>query len=49
MLEHVDLAGEVRAALEAALRGGRHPLAPVYAAGQDLLTEIRLASEAVER
>ena len=37
------------AALEAALRGGRHPLAPVYAAGQDLLTEIRLASEAVER
>lgn len=32
-------------ATEAALRGGRHPLAPLYAAGQDLLTEIRLASE----
>ncbi|HEX2470049.1 MAG TPA: hypothetical protein VHK05_05625 [Candidatus Limnocylindrales bacterium] len=30
---------------EAALRGGRHVLAPLYAAGQDLLTEIRLASE----
>jgi hypothetical protein len=32
-------------ATEAALRGGRHPLAPLYAAGQDLLTEIRLASD----
>jgi len=32
---------------ESALRGGRHPLAPLYAAGQDLLTEIRLASESV--
>jgi hypothetical protein len=30
---------------EAALRAGRHVLAPLYAAGQDLLTEIRLASE----
>jgi hypothetical protein len=29
---------------EAALRTGRHPLAPLFAAGQDLLTEIRLAS-----
>jgi hypothetical protein len=28
---------------EAALQSGRHPLAPLYAAGQDLLTEIRLA------
>lgn len=34
---------------EAALRGGRHVLAPLYAAGQDLLTEIRLASEPGER
>ena len=33
------------AAPESALRGGRHPLSTVYAAGQDLLTEIRLASE----
>jgi hypothetical protein len=32
------------AAPEAALRTGRHPLAPLYAAGQDVLTEIRLAS-----
>jgi hypothetical protein len=32
-------------ATEAALRGGRHALSPLYAAGQDLLTEIRLASE----
>jgi hypothetical protein len=31
-------------AAEATLRGGRHPLTPVYAAGQDVLTEIRLAS-----
>jgi hypothetical protein len=29
---------------EALLRTARHPLAPLYAAGQDLLTEIRLAS-----
>ena len=36
------------AAAESALRGGRHPLSPLYAAGQDLLTEIRLASESVE-
>lgn len=35
------------AAPESALRGGRHPLSTVYAAGEDLLTEIRLASEAV--
>jgi len=35
------------AAPESALRSGRHPLSTVYAAGQDLLTEIRLASEAV--
>jgi hypothetical protein len=33
------------AAPEALLRTGRHVLAPLYAAGQDLLTEIRLASE----
>lgn len=33
---------------ETLLRGGRHPLSPLYAAGQDLLTEIRLATEAVE-
>ena len=32
-------------ALEAAVRSGRHPLSTLYAAGQDLLTEIRLASE----
>lgn len=31
-------------AAEEALRGGRHPLSPLYAAGQDVLTEIRLAS-----
>jgi hypothetical protein len=30
---------------EAALRTTRHPLAPLYAAGQDLLTEIRLSTE----
>jgi hypothetical protein len=36
------------AAPESALRGGRHPLSPLYAAGQDLLTEIRLASDSVE-
>jgi hypothetical protein len=34
---------------EATLRAGRHVLAPLYAAGQDLLTEIRLASEPGER
>jgi hypothetical protein len=33
---------------ESALRTGRHPLAPLYAAGQDVLTEIRLTTEAVE-
>jgi len=32
------------AAPEYALQAGRHPLAPLYAAGQDLLTEIRLAT-----
>ena len=30
---------------ETALRSGRDPLSPLYAAGQDLLTEIRLSSE----
>jgi hypothetical protein len=34
-------------ASETLLRGGRHPLSPLYAAGQDLLTEIRLATEPV--
>jgi hypothetical protein len=34
---------------EATLRAGRHVLAPLFAAGQDLLTEIRLASEPEER
>jgi hypothetical protein len=29
---------------EAAVRTGRHPLSPLYAAGQDLLTEIRLST-----
>jgi len=29
---------------EAALQTGRHPLAPLYAAGQDLLTEVRLVA-----
>lgn len=33
------------AAPESALRTGRHPLAPLYAAGQDVLTEIRLTTE----
>jgi hypothetical protein len=32
------------AAAEAVLRTGRHPLSPLYAAGQDLLTEIRLST-----
>jgi hypothetical protein len=32
------------AAPEAALRAGRHPLAALYRAGQDLLTEIRLST-----
>jgi hypothetical protein len=36
------------AAPESALKTGRHPLAPLYAAGQDVLTEIRLATEAIE-
>ena len=35
-------------AQESALRTGRHPLAPLYAAGQDVLTEIRLTTEAEE-
>ena len=39
--------GFTGAAPESALRGGRHPLSTVYAAGQDLITEIRLASEPV--
>jgi hypothetical protein len=30
---------------ESLLRSGRHPLAGLYAAGQDLLTEIRLAGD----
>jgi hypothetical protein len=30
---------------ESALRAGRHPLSPLYGAGQDLLTEIRLSAE----
>lgn len=33
---------------ESALRTGRHPLAPLYAAGQDVLTEIRLTTEAAD-
>jgi hypothetical protein len=33
------------AAPEPVLRTGRHLLAPLYAAGQDVLTEIRLASD----
>jgi len=32
------------AAPEAALRAGRHQLAALYRAGQDLLTEIRLSA-----
>jgi hypothetical protein len=36
--------GFTGAAPEAALAGGRHPLSELYAAGQDLVTEIRLAS-----
>jgi hypothetical protein len=36
------------AAPESALRAGRHALAPLYAAGQDVLTEIRLTTEAAE-
>jgi hypothetical protein len=32
-------------ATEAVLRAGRHPLSPLYAAGQDVLTEIRLVTE----
>ncbi len=31
-------------ATEEALRSGRHPLSALYAAGQDLLTEIRLST-----
>jgi hypothetical protein len=33
---------------EEALQRGRHPLSPLYFAGQDVLTEIRLLSEAGE-
>ena len=36
--------GYTGAAPETALAGGRHPLSELYAAGQDLVTEIRLAS-----
>jgi hypothetical protein len=36
--------GYTGVAPEAALRSGRHPLSELYAAGQDLITEIRLAS-----
>ena len=32
------------AAPEATLASGRHPLSELYAAGQDLVTEIRLAT-----
>jgi hypothetical protein len=39
-------AGFTGVAPEAALRTGRHPLSEAYAAGQDLITEIRLASPA---
>ena len=43
---HVTTADEhySSAAPESALRTGRHQLAPLYAAGQDLLTEIRLSA-----
>ena len=34
---------------EALLRTSRHPLAPLYAAGQDLLTEIRLSTPGSDR
>jgi hypothetical protein len=34
---------------EALLRTSRHPLAPLYAAGQDLLTEIRMSTPAAAR
>jgi hypothetical protein len=37
------------AAPEALLRTSRHPLAPLYAAGQDLLTEIRLSTPGSDR
>jgi hypothetical protein len=36
--------GFTAAGPEAALKTGRHPLSELYAAGQDLVTEIRLAS-----
>lgn len=36
--------GFTGAAAEQALRTGRHPLSPLYAAGQDLVTEIRLST-----
>jgi hypothetical protein len=41
----IDDAWLTAAASEAALRAGRDPLAELYAAGQDVLTEIRLASQ----
>ena len=39
-----DGGGYTGVAPEAALRTGRHPLSELYATGQDLVTEIRLAS-----
>jgi hypothetical protein len=45
------LIGDARytaSAPESALRSARHPLAELYAAGQDVLTEIRLASETTD-
>jgi hypothetical protein len=44
----IALVGEGRyvgTAPESAIRSGRHPLADLYAAGQDVLTEIRLIAE----
>jgi hypothetical protein len=38
--------GYTGAAAESALASGRHPLSESYAAGQDLITEIRLVSPA---
>jgi hypothetical protein len=47
---HVRTFGETLSAemAEDILQRGRHELAPLYAAGQDLLTEVRLLSEADE-
>jgi hypothetical protein len=36
-------------ATEAALRSGAHPLTPLYAAGQDVITAIRVVDEARQR